>query len=78
MCSTDHRGLEWTAIVLAARRESELNRTAELCKEANAEVDTLAITGDVTKEEDVKRLFEFSVDKFGAPIKLNRSESNIH
>lgn len=54
--------------MLTARRESELNRTTQLCKEANAEVDILAVTGDVTKEEDVKRLFECSVDKFGASI----------
>jgi len=52
--------------VLAARREPELNRTAELCKEANAEVNTLVITGDVTKEEDVKQLFECTIEKFGA------------
>lgn len=52
--------------MLAARREPELNETAELCKEANAEVDTLVITGDVTKEEDVRRLFVCTAEKFGA------------
>jgi NAD(P)-dependent dehydrogenase (short-subunit alcohol dehydrogenase family) len=63
--NTDHRALDWTAIVLSARREPDLNRTSELCKEANAEVDTLVISGDVSKEGDVKQLFECTVEKFG-------------
>jgi NAD(P)-dependent dehydrogenase (short-subunit alcohol dehydrogenase family) len=52
--------------VLFARRELDLDHTAELCKQANAEIDTLVIPGDVTKEEDVNQLFQRTVDKFGA------------
>lgn len=52
--------------MLSARREPDLHRTAQLCKEANAEVDTLVIPGDVTKEEDVNRLFDCTLEMFGA------------
>lgn len=57
-------------LVLSARRESELQETARLCAEAAGvsdnykQVATISV-GDVTKQEDVTRLFEEGVQAFG-------------
>jgi len=65
-------------VVLIARREEELRETARLCTEAriaasrgdhghDGETRKVAVTvvGDVTKEDDVKRLFECAVKEYG-------------
>jgi NAD(P)-dependent dehydrogenase (short-subunit alcohol dehydrogenase family) len=59
---------------LSARRRTELEETARLCIEArtvakgNSDGGMMALTvvGDVTKEEDVKALFECGVAEYGA------------
>lgn len=50
-------------LVLAARTVSKLEETAEACRAAGAEV--LVVPTDVTKEEDVKNLFSYAIEKFG-------------
>jgi len=63
-------GAGWN-VVLSARREPELAETAKLCAEARGEnvaasgKVAFVATGDVTKEEDVKRLFESAVAEYG-------------
>ncbi|KAG8768266.1 hypothetical protein FRC20_005095 [Serendipita sp. 405] len=72
-------------VVLSARREAELNETANLCRQDYDATEsahsggglssandrrvpknlTLVVTGDVTKEEDVKRLFETAIAEYG-------------
>lgn len=57
-------------VVLSARRETELQETARLCKEARGgtlkgEI-TLVVPGDVTKEEDVSNLFICALKEYGA------------
>jgi NAD(P)-dependent dehydrogenase (short-subunit alcohol dehydrogenase family) len=57
-------------LVLSARREAELKETARMCAEAAGVSDdynkvTFVSVGDVTKEGDVKRLFEEGVNAFG-------------
>lgn len=47
-------------MVLSARRQAELEETAKLCSG-----ETHIVAGDVTKEEDVKKLFEETITKFG-------------
>jgi len=51
---------EGWAVVLSARREAELKATADLCSG-----ETLTVVGDVGKEDDVLRLFEATIQKFG-------------
>lgn len=61
-------------VILSARRRTELEETARLCIEArtvakgNSDGGMMALTvvGDVTKEEDVKALFECGVAEYGA------------
>ncbi len=50
-------------LVIAARREDKLNAVAEQCRAEGAEV--LAVRGDMSKEEDVKNVFEKALEKFG-------------
>lgn len=48
---------------IASRREGKLNTVAEKCRAEGAEV--LAVCGDMSKEEDVKNVFEKALEKFG-------------
>ena len=50
-------------LVIASRREGKLNTVAEKCRAEGAEV--LAVCGDMSKEEDVKNVFEKALEKFG-------------
>jgi NAD(P)-dependent dehydrogenase (short-subunit alcohol dehydrogenase family) len=50
-------------LVLGARREAALRETAEICERAGAR--TVALVGDVTREEDVRRLADTAVQTFG-------------
>lgn len=49
-------------LVLAGRREAQLKETAALCK-AGTTIEI--VTGDVSNEEDVRRMFEGVEKKFG-------------
>lgn len=50
-------------LVIAARRKEKLEAVAERCKAEGAEV--LVCPADMSKEEDVKRLFDASIEKYG-------------
>ena len=50
-------------LVIAARRADKLNAVAELCRAEGAEV--LAVQGDMSREEDVRNVFEKALEKFG-------------
>lgn len=50
-------------LVICARREKELNEVAEEIKAMGRDV--LAMTADVAKEEDIKKLAEAAFEKFG-------------
>jgi NAD(P)-dependent dehydrogenase (short-subunit alcohol dehydrogenase family) len=61
-------------VVLSARRQTELEESARLCTEARVasrgevtetEKVAVAVVGDVTKEEDVKVLFETGIAEYG-------------
>lgn len=61
-------------VVLSARRQAELEESARLSTEARVaareevtgtEKVAMAVVGDVTKEEDVKTLFETSIAEHG-------------
>ncbi|MCR4902340.1 MAG: 3-oxoacyl-[acyl-carrier-protein] reductase [Butyrivibrio sp.] len=51
-------------IVYAGNEKAALE-TADLCKEANAEIKALTIRCDVSNEEDVKNLFDKCISEFG-------------
>jgi NAD(P)-dependent dehydrogenase (short-subunit alcohol dehydrogenase family) len=53
-----------TRLVLGARREDALRETAEICRNAGAEV--VHIVMDVTSEDDVRRLADAGVAAFGS------------
>jgi NAD(P)-dependent dehydrogenase (short-subunit alcohol dehydrogenase family) len=59
---------QWS-IVLSGRRQAELEKTAELCKEACGEKAddklTLIVAGDVSSEDNVKQLFERTKEVYG-------------
>ncbi|KAI5480846.1 hypothetical protein MNV49_006655 [Pseudohyphozyma bogoriensis] len=48
-------------VVLSGRREAELQATAELCKGPGS----LVVAGDITKEDEVVKLFNAAGEKFG-------------
>ena len=50
-------------LVIAARRGDRLEEVAEKCRAEGAEV--LAVQGDMSKENDVKNVFEKALEKFG-------------
>ncbi len=50
------------AIALLARRADKLQETKDLCDNPSK---VLLVVGDVSKEEDVLKLFSQTVDKFG-------------
>lgn len=50
-------------LVIAARRANKLEEVAEKCRAEGAEV--LAVQGDMSKENDVKNVFEKALEKFG-------------
>lgn len=50
-------------LVIAARRANKLEDVAEQCRAAGAEV--LAVPGDMSKEDDVKNVFDKALEKFG-------------
>lgn len=50
-------------LVIAARRGNMLEDVAELCRAEGAEV--LTVQGDMSKPEDVKRVFDGAIEKFG-------------
>lgn len=62
-------------VVLSARRQTELEESVRLCTEARVAAQlgegtgagkvALAVVGDVTKEEDVKALFECGIAEYG-------------
>lgn len=54
---------EGANVVLAARRTEVLNDLAADCQRRGGQV--IAVTTDVTKEEDVARLTQTAIDKFG-------------
>lgn len=47
-------------VVLSGRREAELRKTADMCR-----WEQLIVPGDLSKEEDVKVLFERTIETFG-------------
>jgi len=57
-------GKEGSKIVISSRNEEAVKETCKLLKEKgyNAE----GIVADVSKEDDIKKLFEFTIDKYGA------------
>lgn len=50
-------------LVIAARRKEKLEAVAEECRKAGAE--TLIVTADMSKEEDVQKVFDEAVEKYG-------------
>ncbi len=60
---------------LFARRADKLQETKKLCKDP-AEV--LLVEGDVAKEEDVRRLFRETMERFGTFIFLVVSQVGHH
>ncbi len=52
-------------VVLAARDQKDLGKTAEEIKKKNKRVEFLAVVTDVTQEADIKNLVKSSLDKFG-------------
>ncbi|HYC01472.1 MAG TPA: SDR family NAD(P)-dependent oxidoreductase [Candidatus Limnocylindrales bacterium] len=50
--------------VLAARRGDSLEETAQMCREAGG--DALAVVTDVSVEQDVQRLAQAALDRFGS------------
>ncbi|KAL6248495.1 hypothetical protein RBB50_004750 [Rhinocladiella similis] len=61
--------LQWanagaTSIILAGRRRSELDRTADEVRKTAPGVEVLAVAADVASEEDVQRLFDSAFDHF--------------
>src|SRR5690606_16854658 len=50
-------------VVLAARREGELERAAQVCRELGGEA--LVVVTDVTREDDVIRLAGAALDHWG-------------
>ena len=58
-----HLAARGATIVLAARREDRLNAIAEEMRAAGAKV--AVVRTDVTKQEDVRNLIEYSVRAFG-------------
>lgn len=73
-------------VVISARREPELQETARLCEQSAINSRTsdssdssplaLVVVGDVTKEEDVKKLFEAAVNTYGTLRAFIISEAN--
>jgi NAD(P)-dependent dehydrogenase (short-subunit alcohol dehydrogenase family) len=51
------------AVIVAGRREAELEATAAQCREMGA--DALAVRTDVTREDDVARLVAVAGDRYG-------------
>jgi len=51
------------AVLVAGRREAELEATATECREAGTEA--LAVRTDVTREDEVERLVQAALDRFG-------------
>jgi short-subunit dehydrogenase len=51
-------------LVLAARRKSELQRVAEHCEAYG--IEALVVAADVTDEDDVDRIAQAAVDRFGS------------
>ena len=51
------------AVVIAGRREAEIESTAAECRTLGAEA--LAIKADVTREDDVERLVRATVERYG-------------
>jgi NAD(P)-dependent dehydrogenase (short-subunit alcohol dehydrogenase family) len=51
------------AVLVAGRREAELEATAAACREAGAEA--LAVKTDVTREDEVARLVQTALGRFG-------------
>ncbi len=52
------------SVALLARRADLLEETKALCVDPSR---VLLVSGDVAREEDVKRLFQATIDAFGAP-----------
>ena len=52
----------WT-VVLFARRASQLKETQAACPDPDA---VMVVEGDVTKEEDIVRLFNTTIERYGA------------
>lgn len=53
---------EQLVLFLVGRREEELKKTAEACREGTI---TEIQTGDMAKEEDVERIFNVVKEKYG-------------
>ena len=51
------------AVLVAGRREAELEATAAECREAGTQA--LAVRTDVTHEDEVERLVQTALDRFG-------------
>ncbi|GAA5823810.1 hypothetical protein JCM11251_003305 [Rhodosporidiobolus azoricus] len=54
----------WT-VVISGRRAEELDETVRLARKENAEAKLLAVSGDLSKAEDVDKLFETIRTEFG-------------
>ncbi|GFS62552.1 3-oxoacyl-[acyl-carrier-protein] reductase FabG [Nephila pilipes] len=72
-------------LILTGRNSENLDKVVESCKKAGPkDVEILKVIGDLTKEDDVKRIIEFTIDNFGkldilvnnAGILLNGSVEN--
>ena len=67
------------SISLLARRADKLQETKQLCREPSK---VLLFEGDVTKEDDVSRLFRDTLDRFGTfgvlPYKTAYCEADDH
>ena len=51
------------SLVLFARRGAQLLETKQACPDPDS---CIIVEGDVTSEEDVRKLFELAVERFGA------------
>lgn len=51
------------SLVLFARRGAQLLETKQACPDPDS---CIIVEGDVTNEEDVRKLFELAVERFGA------------
>ena len=56
---------EGAKLVLVARNEERLNETDQKIKEENPNAETLIVSADVAKEEEVEKFVKETMDKWG-------------
>ena len=51
-------------LALTGRNVDNLTKTAEECKKIRSEVEVMTVVGDLAKEEDVRKVFDATVDRY--------------